>query len=89
MADKTNHTTPPLDSPGDDPPAAKVQRVIVVDEVKDTVALAVEEALKKFSTPASGKYSYLILSLRGVSPHSDRVYAHYNTLLLYISNAIP
>ena len=59
MADNTNnsqnftHSVPSGDDPG--PPEPKVPRVGAVEEVKDTVMAAIQEALKNFTTPAGGK----------------------------------
>ena len=62
MATEDPNDTPPAnqetnDQDNDDvnPPAAKVQKVMAMEEVRETAATAVEEALKKFSTPSGSK----------------------------------
>ena len=37
------------------PPQPKVQRVVVVEEVKETVEVAVQDTLKNFSASAGGE----------------------------------
>ena len=66
--DVTLLTDTPNNEP--EPPAPKVQRVVAVEELKDTVTGAISE---NFSTPVSSKYtSYIITSPKGVTPESNR-----------------
>ena len=63
MATEDPNDMPPADQETNDqenydvnPPAAKIQKVLAVEEVRETVATAVEEeALKKFSAPSGSK----------------------------------
>jgi len=52
MANNTNTNMPPTGSTitSPQPPAAKIQKVIAVEEVKETVTSTIEEVLKKFTT---------------------------------------
>ena len=49
MADEANVTDPPDDL---SPPQPKVQKVVAVEEVKETVAVVVLDALRNFSASA-------------------------------------
>ena len=69
MATEDPNDTPPADQETNDqenddvnPPAAKVQKVMAVEEVRETVATAIEEALKKFSSPSGIKQLVAIYS---------------------------
>ena len=63
MATEDPNDIPPADQETNDqenydvnPPAAKIQKVLAVEEVRETVATAVKkEALKKFSTSSGSK----------------------------------
>ena len=68
MATEDPNDTPPADQETNDqenddvnPPAAKVQKVMAVEEVRETVATAIEEALK-FSSPSGIKQLVAIYS---------------------------
>ena len=52
MADEANVTDPPNISNDLSPPQPKVQKVVAVEEVKETVAAAVQDALRNFSASA-------------------------------------
>ena len=49
MAEEANVTDPPNVSNDLSPPQPKVQKVVAVEEVKETVAAVVQDALRNFS----------------------------------------
>ena len=49
MAEEANVTDPPNVSDNLSPPQPKVQKVVAVEEVKETVAAVVQDALRNFS----------------------------------------